>query len=195
MGNNIQLPPILDRYNIEAMPGSGKTVAYQQKEIFEGVYANVSILCGLLEGKLGIVESETKALQDFLQSKVRSAMLHIPNSEREVQDVIEQLLIGRGMQKGQDYDREVGRVKVSAKEVVPDFIVQALSMAVEVKLIKTAARVKEVVDEINADVLSYSKQYVTLLFVVYDMGQIRDEVEFRHDLESREGVTVLVIKQ
>ena len=50
----------------------------------------------------------------------------MPESERDVQDVVEQLLIGRGYEKGIDYDREVGRVKVSSKEVIPDFIMALL---------------------------------------------------------------------
>jgi hypothetical protein len=98
------------------------------------------------------------------------------------------------MQKGQDYDREVGRVRVSAKEVVPDFIVPPLSVAIDVKLIKTVTRVRESIDEINADIASYSKIYRQLMFLVYDLGHVRDEVEFRHDLEKVGNVDVLVIK-
>jgi hypothetical protein len=44
------------------------------------------------------------------------------------------LLIGRGFTKGIDYDRETGRVKVSIKEVVPDFVFPKLGLALEVKL-------------------------------------------------------------
>jgi REase_DpnII-MboI len=190
----VSLPPILDSYNTEQMPSFGNSVASRQKQIFDGVYANVSMLRAILEGKIGIVEDATTALSDFFQARLRSAIFQLPDLEREVQDAVEGLLIGRGMQKGQDYDREVGRVKVSAKEVVPDFIVPALSLAIEVKLIKTAARVREAVDEINADIASYSKAYRKLMFLVYDLGHIRDEVEFRHDLEKVGNVDVLVVK-
>ena len=38
-------------------------------------------------------------------------MFRQPDLEREIQDSVEQLLIGRGMQKGQDYDREVEELK------------------------------------------------------------------------------------
>jgi hypothetical protein len=192
---NVQLPPIFDRYNLDKIPGGGDTIAFQQKEIFEGVHANVSLLRSFLEGKIGIVEDETAALRDFFQAKLRSTIFRPPEVERDVQDAVEQLLIGRGLQKGQDYDREVGRVKVSAKEVVPGLVVHKLSLASEVKLVKTAARVREVVDEINADITAYSKGYRSLLFIVYDLGYIRDEVEFRHDLESSGNVAVLVVKQ
>ncbi len=192
---NVPLPPILDQYDLEKIRGGGDTLAFQQKEIFEGVYANVSLLRSLLEGKIGVVENETVALRDFFQSRLRSAIFRSPESEREVQDALEQLLIGRGLQKGQDYDREVGRVKMSSKEVVPDFVMLRLSLAIEVKLIKSAARVKEVVDEINADIAAYSKRYTSVMFIVYDLGYIRDEIEFRHDLESQASVAVLVVKQ
>ena len=117
-----------------------------------------------------------------------------PEREREVQDAVEQLLIGRGLQKGDDYDREVGRVKISAKEAVPDLILMKLGLAIELKLVTRPARVKEIVDEINADIAAYSKQYRSLLFIVYDIGHIRDEHELRDDLERSENVSVIVVK-
>ena len=142
------LPPVLDQYN-EGMKGSMDTVVPVQKEIFDSVYSNVSMLRAVLEGKLGVIDDETTALKDFIRGRLRSAVLQIPEQERDIQDVIELLLIGRGMQKGQDYDREVGRVKISSKELVPDFCFPPLSTALEVKLVKTMARVREVVDEIK----------------------------------------------
>ena len=190
IASKMSLPPILDRYDIAKIPG-----AFQQKEIFEGVHANVSLLKSFLENKIGVIEDETAAIRDFFQAKLRSAIFRTPESEREVQDAVEQLLIGRGLQKGQEYDREVGRVKVSSKEAVPDFILHRLSLAIELKLIKSTSRIREVVDEINADVAAYSKRYRSLLFIVYDLGYIRDEIEFRHDLEVAGNVAVVVVKQ
>ena len=194
VAKNISLPPILDLFDIETMEGAGSTIAYQQKEIFESVHANISVLKGLLESKLGVVEDETAALRDFLQARLRSSVFAAPEKERDVQDSVEQLLIGRGLQKGEDYDREVGRVKISVKEAVPDFILMKLGLALELKLASRPGRVKEVVDEINADIAAYSKQYRSLLFVVYDLGHIRDELEFRRDLESANNVSVIVVK-
>lgn len=195
VAKRVALPPILDKYNLEKMPTAMNTVAMQQKVLFESVYANVCLLRSTLEGKVGVVQSEIASLRDFFQARLRSAVFRTPDQERDVQDAVEQLLIGRGLQKGQDYDREVGRVKVSTKEVVPDFCMLKLSLAIEVKLIKTAGRVREVVDEINADIAAYSKRYGRLMFLIYDLGCVRDEVEFRHDLESGGNVDVLVIKQ
>ena len=98
------------------------------------------------------------------------------------------------MQKGQDYDREVGRVKISSKESIPDFIIPRLSLAMEVKFVKNTARVSEIIDEISADIAAYAKTYRQLLFLIYDLGHIRDESEFRHDLENAPNVSVVVIK-
>ena len=194
VAQEIQLPPVVDLFDLEKIPGSTSTIAMQQKEIFEAVHANASVLKAYLESQLDVVDDEVAALRDFLHVLIRSAVLRRPEKERDVQDALEQVLIGRGLVKGQDYDREVGRVKISAKEVVPDFILPKLNLAIEVKFIKDVVRVKAAIDEIGADIVSYSKKYRRILFVVYDMGFIRDELEFRHDLELTYGVSVLVIK-
>ena len=98
------------------------------------------------------------------------------------------------MQKGTDYVRETGRVKYSGKESIPDFIFQAMSLALEVKLVKEASRRNQVVDEINADVVSYGTEYNHLAFVVYDNGSIDNVSEFKGDIESSGNVTVVVVK-
>jgi len=122
-------------------------------------------------------------------------MLRTPERERDVQDTIEQLFVGRGLEKGSDYDREVGRVKVSSKEVIPDFVLPKLETAIEVKLAKEVGRVGSLIDEINADIRAYGMVYPASVFVVYDVGgSIRDEAEFRRDLEAADGVRVIVVK-
>jgi hypothetical protein len=194
ISKGVPLPPLLDIYKLDAIRGNADTLPFQRKEIFDGVYANLSLLKGILENELGVVDDETSALRDFFQARLRSAMLHDPQKEVDVQDAVETLLIGRGLQKGVDYDREVGRVKVSLKEVIPDFVVPKLSLAIEIKLIKTQNRVREVIDETNADVAAYSKNYRSLMFIMYDLGHIRDEIEFKQDLEDPGNVAVLVVK-
>ena len=126
---------------------------------------------------------------------MRRAVFNKPTKEKEVQDVIEQLLIGKGFAKGVDYDRETGRVKVSIKEVVSDFIIPRLSMAIEVKLSKDKSKSKVIVDEINADIQSYGKKYSSILFIVYDLGSIQDETAFKHGLETVDGnINVIIVK-
>ncbi|MGB5156590.1 hypothetical protein [Desulfobacterium sp. N47] len=107
---------------------------------------------------------------------------------------MESLLIGHGLQKGIDYDRETGRVKVSSKEVIPDFIFYKLNLACEVKLIKDKVRIGSAIDEINADIKSYMTKYSGIIFIVYDLGFIRDENEFISSFNKNEGIHCVVIK-
>ncbi len=147
-----------------------------------------------LSNRVNPKEKRVVDIADFIQANLRRAMLKPPEREKDVQDVVEQLLIGRGLEKWLDYDREVGRVKVSSKEVIPDFILPPLETAIEIKLLKEQPNVGRLVDEINADILAYALTYKAIVFVVYDLGILRDEVEFRRDLEARDGVKVLVVK-
>ena len=159
-----------------------------------GVFANVAIMRSILENKLDVKNEEIKNLKNFFIANLRKAVLKEPEIEEDIQNVIEQLLIGKGFSKGVDYDREVGRIKVSIKEVIPDFIFPKLDLALEIKFSKSKRKSKVLVDEINADIQSYSKKYSKLLFLVYDMGTIRDEGEFKNDLDNKDNIQVIIIK-
>jgi hypothetical protein len=185
---------MLDVFNLDKIKGSGNYTWIQQKEFFDSGYSNVALLKSLLEGAIGYAEDETHNLRDFIQANLRRAVFATPDKEVEVQNGIEALIVGRGMAKGTDYDREAGRVKTSGKESVPDFIFPSLKLSLEVKLSKSAEKLRAIVDEINADIRAYGRQYERQLYIVYDLGMIRDEAEFKRDLEDAPGVSVLVVK-
>jgi len=170
------------------------TLPAQQKNIFDSLLANVLTLRALLENKIGYSDSEIENLKNFLQSKLRPAVFDKPKKEKDIQDALENLLIGRGMNKGIDYDREVGRVKISSKEVIPDFIFPRLGLALEVKFCNENGKMKKIIDEINADIQSYGKAYDSILFVVYDIGFVRNEVEFKNGIEEGQKVSVIIVK-
>lgn len=90
-------------------------------------------------------------------------------------------------------DRESGKFEFSGKEYIPDFIIPKMNLCIEVKLLKEGRRSK-MVEEISADITAYKKQYERILFVVYDLGVIRDEVEFKRDIEMTDGVKVIVVR-
>jgi len=188
----------VDCYDLSKIKSPFDTIAMEQKSIFDSVYTNLSIVKAFLENELitnnelGNKNDEAVVIKDFFQGNLRKAVSQMPENEKQVQDIVENLLIGRGFLKGIDYDREVGRVKVSIKEVVPDFILYKLNMAIEVKLSKDKAKSKAIVDEINADIRTYSKKYSHLLFIVYDFGSIRDETEFKQDIESPHTALIVV---
>lgn len=190
----VAISTIVDAFDIERVPGSGDTTWPQQKEFFDMVYTSLSILKAFLENKLNLKTDEIINLKNFFQANLRKAIFVSPEKELGVQDAIEQLLIGKGLTKGVDYDRETGRVKVSIKESVPDFIFPKLGLAVEIKLSKDKAKSRAIVDEINADIIAYGKSYSRIIFVVYDLGSIRDELEFKKDLELPDRIDVIVVK-
>ncbi len=191
----VEITAPIGTWDISKVKSSFETPGLLQKEYFEAVYTNLLILIAFLEHTLGVKSDETRSLVDFFQANMRKAIFETPKYEKQVQDVIEQLLIGRGMSRGIDYEREKGRVRVSIKEVVPDFIIYRLSLAIEVKLCKSSSKAKSIVDEINTDIQSYSKSYDRIVFIVYDIGGIQNEEEFKNGLETENGnIQVIIVK-
>ncbi|MPM26493.1 hypothetical protein SDC9_72996 [bioreactor metagenome] len=179
---------------VDAMPGMGDSLPMQQKAILETTLLSARMLRAKIENNLDFVEDEIENLQNFIARKLRSIIYEVPKLEKEIQNAIETLLIGKGMSKGIDYDRETGKFLFSGREYIPDFIIQKLQLCIEVKLLREQKYRSKIIEEINADITAYSKEYANLLFVVYDLGAIRDEVEFKRDLENSGNVKVLLIK-
>lgn len=185
---------VLDTINLDKIKGINDTTWPQQKVYFELAYSNTALLKSLLEAAVGYAEDATQKLKDFLQSNLRRAIFADPEREVEICDGIEVLIVGRGMAKGTDYDRETGRTKSSGKESVPDFIFPVLKLCLEVKLSQSTEKRRVIVDQINADIRAYAKLYERQLYIVYDVGTIRDEAEFKRDLENAPGVSVVIVK-
>ena len=192
--NELRVSLPLDLYDYEKIPGSMDTTIIQQKELFDSVASQILILRSYLENALGYKNDQIDNIKNFLKANLRKAIFNLPKNEIEIQNTIEMLLIGRGLSKSIDYDRERGRAQVSIKEFIPDFIFHKLDLALEVKLCKDKGKSKRLVDEINADIKAYSKKFPNLLFLVYDLGIIRDEDEFKKDLDNKENISVIIIK-
>ena len=191
------ISPLLLLYDEAKLPIFANTPGMQPHSLFQEIHGNMSMLCALISSNLGISSSSVDArkLEDFLSSSLRRATLSgEPQDEAEVQDTIEKLLVGRGMAKGIDYDRETGRVKHSGKESIPDFIFRPSSTALEVKFTKSNQSRSRIVDEMNADIAAYGNAYDNVIFIVYDIGSISDVEEFKRDIESARNVSVLVVK-
>ncbi|HJW41542.1 MAG TPA: hypothetical protein VJ476_09985 [Rhizomicrobium sp.] len=167
----------------------------QEKRWFDSVYSELSLFITALQEKSPVKEKKVFELVGFFSKNLRRGVIRVPTCEKDVQDVIETLFIGRGDQKGRDYDRETGRVKFSGKEFVPDFVIPSELIAIEVKFVGELGRAKAVIDEMNADVIAFLTKYQRVLFVVYDLGFVRDVNEFGAGLEATAGVSVCVIKQ
>ncbi|MHC4122965.1 MAG: PD-(D/E)XK nuclease domain-containing protein [Planctomycetota bacterium] len=190
----VSLPETIDGFNFDKIPGPFDTTGIQQKELYDSLLVNLLILKNFLATRSDINRKEVISIKDHIKNCLRKVVYDTPEKEIVVQNGIESILIGYGLSKGIDYDRETGRVKVSAKETIPDFIFGRLNLALEVKLCKNKQKICSLVDEINADIRAYSKKYEKLLFVVYDIGCIQDEDEFKNDLDNQSTIFVEIVK-
>lgn len=190
----LQVSSLIYTFDVDQMLGSGDTTWPNQKKILEQVLIASKMLLASLEGSCDFVNDEFDNLQNFLQSRLRASIFQKPEKEIEVQNAIEALLLGRGLSKGVDYDRESGKLEFSGKEYIPDFVIKKLSLCIEVKLLREGRRSK-VIEEISADITAYKKVYSRQLYVVYDLGVIQNEAEFKHDIEAIDGVKVVIVKQ
>lgn len=180
-------------FNVENMGNSHNTLWGEQKRILEQVLVATKMLYATLEGNVDFVDDEFDNLENFIKSRLRTVIFDRPLKEVEVQNSIETLLLGRGLSKGTDYDRETGKLEFSGKEFIPDFIIPKLRLCIEVKLLREGEKSK-IIEEISADITAYAKQYERQLYIVYDLGCIQNEEEFKRDIESIEGVKLLIIK-
>ena len=126
----------------------------------------------------------------LIERKLRKAVRDKPEREKHVQDSFDTLLVGADVQ----YERETDSIVYSSKTYTPDFSFGHLDLAVELKLCNRPEREKELIAEINDDILAYKTKYRNLIFAVYDLGFIRDTDRFAEAFESSDGVIVKVIK-
>lgn len=182
------------KFNIEMIPTWGDSLWPTQKKILEQVFLMSKLLLSSLEENVDFVDDEFDNIENFLSSRIRSVVYQKPEKEKEVQNAIESLLLGRGLSKGVDYDRESGKFSFSGREYIPDFIIPKMSLCIEVKLLKENRKSK-VIEEISADITAYKKVYERQVYIVYDLGFIQNEVEFKRDIENAtDGVKVIIIK-
>ena len=180
-------------FNVDEIPSWGDSVWPTQKRILEQVFLSTKILLAGLEESVDFVDDEFDNIENFLQSRIRATIFQKPDKEIEVQNAIESLLLGRGLSKGVDYDRESGKFEFSGREYIPDFIMPKMSLCIEVKLLKEGRKSK-IIEEISADITAYKKEYERQLYIIYDLGVIQNEVEFKRDIEMSDGVKVIIIK-
>ncbi len=151
-----------------------------------------SDLASVYEGKDTAPESSALIrVMNLAGTKLRKVVRATPKIEREVQDAFENLLVGGDI----PYSRETDRIEYSSKAYVPDFTLPRLDLAIDIKLCAGPGREKEIIAEINDDILAYRTRYGNLLFVVYDVGQIRDVERFTASFEQHENVVVRVVKE
>lgn len=190
----LKLNAPIDLYDLEKVPTAFDSVTIQQRIYFDEVYTNLLILRAFIEANGGLAEVQAENILNFLKANLRKAIHVEPQNEKDIQNAIEILLVGKGMQKGIDYDRETGRVKHAGKESIPDFVFRNEKMVLEVKICNRQGKLSEIIDEMNADIVAYSTSYERVWFLVYDIGYIRDEDEIVQGLQQSEHVKCAIVK-
>lgn len=129
-------------------------------------------------------------IMDLAESKLRKTMRAMPNTETEVQDKFEDLLVATDLK----YRREQERIVYSSKTYQPDFTFPGIDTVLEIKLCNREGRERKIISEINDDVVAYKTKYPNIIFLVYDVGHIRDADKFKEGIEAQDGVIVVVVK-
>lgn len=123
------------------------------------------------------------------EKKLRKLIRETPTKEKQVQDKYEDLLIANDI----NYSREFPYIVYSSKKYVPDFSIEKLDLAIEIKLCKKDEKL--LIAQINDDILAYKTKFRNLIFLIYDIGQIRDIDKFKDSIELHEDVIVQIIKE
>jgi len=136
--------------------------------------------------------SEILKIVSLIENSLRKAIRKKPTKEKDVQDALDVLLIGASLDK--EYTREKERILYSSKTYQPDFVFKRIDTVVEVKFCDREEREKEIIKEINDYIVAFQTKYSNLIFVVYDVGIIRDVDEFKTSFEQQKSVIVKIIK-
>jgi hypothetical protein len=128
----------------------------------------------------------------LIENSLRKIIRDKPERESEINDSLEDLFIGAGLDGS--FSREKESIPYSNKKYIPDFVFDNIGAVVETKFVDKKGKDKEIVGQINDDIVAYKSRYPNLIFVVYDMGIIRNVDMFKNSIENQESVIVKVIK-
>jgi hypothetical protein len=135
--------------------------------------------------------SEILTIVSLIENRLRKLIRNKPTKEKEINNALEALFIGAGFD-GQ-FTREKEHIIYSSKTYIPDFVFKRIETVVETKFCDNVGRDKEIIGESSDDIVAYKTKYPNLIFVVYDVGIIRNVDEFKEDIE-KQGSIVKVIK-
>ena len=140
--------------------------------------------------KKTVEPDNARILINTIEAKLRKLIREIPSREKDIQDAIENILVVRDY----EYHREIEHIPTGSKSTVPDFTLDSLGIALEVKFCNKSVNERQILEEINADITAYQSKYQRLIFIVYDLGIIRDVDRFGADIRRQEDVHLSVVK-
>ena len=151
--------------------------------VYENLYRNTGFINLSKHEVIDIENAINRALRPSFREKQ-------PSSEIEVQDAIENILNSIGI----SFSREKENSVVGQRAFIPDFVVNDLDLAIEVKLATQKHDTSAIQEEITSDITAYKTKWKHILFIIYDNGVIIDPYKFRLENMKLFGVSVIVIK-
>ena len=133
-------------------------------------------------------------IAEIIEGRFRTQFTDPPEKEKYVQEQLRKFLDAQGYRKGIDYERESGRVMFAGREYVPDFVLKHSNSVIEVKFLKDKGHKSKMIEEMNTDYSAYTKEYDSIIYLIYDLGIISDVQEIKRDFEAKGNVKVIVIK-
>lgn len=113
-----------------------------------------------------------------------------PENENRLQQICDGIL--NGIES--DLIREFPFAPWSVVLTKPDFSSKKDHLWVELKYIRTKSDIRQITEDIAADITKYGDQGIKVLFIVYDPDRlIRDETRFKMDIQKHEGMLVSLI--
>jgi REase_DpnII-MboI/Queuosine biosynthesis protein QueC len=116
---------------------------------------------------------------------------HPPKNEPHLQEICD------GILRGQEslLIREFPYLRWSSSATKPDWSAEALSLWVELKFVRQASDIRQITEDIAADITKYGDNQRHVLFVIYDPEHlVVDEPSFASDISAHEGMIVRFIR-
>ena len=129
-------------------------------------------------------------IMSLIDTKLRKLIRNTPTKEKEIQDIFENLLVVTDI----EYEREAPSITYSSKKYIPDFSFIKLDLVIEIKLCTSTTTEKALISQINDDILAYQTKFGNIIFIIYDIGQIRDTAKFSQSFESNDKVIIKIVK-
>lgn len=185
------LCPLIDIQAMGKQLNPYDTLIPSWKMYLDLAVSSFNVLEAYLKSKIPAEKRDIEAVSDFLRLNLRPSLYEDPKGEKDLQNTVETLLRARRF----EFYRETVRIPYSSKTFVPDYTFETLHLALELKLCTSDSKVKEIIDEINADIPAYQTRYTYIIFVIYDLGFIRDVVQFKTSFERNLNVIVEIVKK
>jgi hypothetical protein len=144
----------------------------------------------LVDPSLFATAKDSLDIVGAVNRSLRPSFATPPDNERAVQDAVEQILRTLGVA----YHRDKEVAPIGPTSFKPDFTIESLDLAIEIKLATRTHTATQIQRELAEDIAAYRTKWRHLLAIVYDCGEIRDPEQLKRENEAHFGVTVIITK-